>query len=244
MPNIGWISFGGTNSADMVNKLIVHKVPNLNRSAQKIDVFSVPARDGDIILQQGAWSNQIQEYDVYIGDGDAAAAASELASWLFNLQGYQELKDGWEQDVYRLAYLTNPWDIESIMGKVGHVTLSFSCVPKRFLESGRAITTLFQTGQIENPTAFTAQPLIRVTGTADGTGTITCGGNTLGITFPSSVTQMFLDCENLQAYSTDGLLFYNSYITGSFPVIPTGMQTFAITGDISSVEITPRWFRR
>lgn len=242
MPNQGWFSFGGTSSADMVNKLYIRKVPNLNRSAQKIDVFSVPARDGDIILQQGAWSNQIQEYEVYIGDGDAAAAASELASWLFNLQGYQELKDGWETDVYRLAYLTNPWEIESIMGQVGHVTLAFSCVPKRYLESGRAITTLFQTGTIQNPTAFTAQPLIRVTGTVDGEGTIDCGGNTLGIEFP--VASMFIDCENLQAYSTDGLLFYNSYITGNFPVIPTGTQTFAITGDISSVEITPRWYRR
>ena len=242
MPNQGWFSFGGTSSADMVNKLYIRKVPNLSRSAQKIDVFSVPARDGDIILQQGAWSNQIQEYEVYIGDGDAAAAASELASWLFNLQGYQELKDGWETDVYRLAYLTNPWEIESIMGQVGHVTLAFSCVPKRYLESGRAITTLFQTGTIQNPTAFTAQPLIRVTGTVDGEGTIDCGGNTLGIEFP--VASMFIDCENLQAYSTDGLLFYNSYITGNFPVIPTGTQTFAITGDISSVEITPRWFRR
>lgn len=242
MPNQGWFSFGGTSSTDMVNKLYIRKVPNLNRSAQKIDVFSVPARDGDIILQQGAWSNQIQEYEVYIGDGDAAAAASELASWLFNLQGYQELKDGWETDVYRLAYLTNPWEIESIMGQVGHVTLAFSCVPKRFLESGRAITTLFQTGTIQNPTAFTAQPLIRVTGTVDGEGTIDCGGNTLGIEFP--VASMFIDCENLQAYSTDGLLFYNSYITGDFPVIPTGTQTFAITGDISSVEITPRWYRR
>ena len=242
MPNQGWFSFGGTSSADMANKLYIRKVPNLNRSAQKIDVFSVPARDGDIILQQGAWSNQIQEYEVYIGDGDAAAAASELASWLFNLQGYQELKDGWETDVYRLAYLTNPWEIESIMGQVGHVTLAFSCVPKRYLESGRAITTLFQTGTIQNPTAFTAQPLIRVTGTVDGEGTIDCGGNTLGIEFP--VASMFIDCENLQAYSTDGLLFYNSYITGNFPTIPTGTQTFAITGDISSVEITPRWYRR
>ena len=242
MPNQGWFSFGGTSSTDMVNKLYIRKVPNLNRSAQKIDVFSVPSRDGDIILQQGAWSNQIQEYEVYIGDGDASAAASELASWLFNLQGYQELKDGWETDVYRLAYLTNPWEIESIMGQVGHVTLAFSCVPKRFLESGRAITTLFQTGTIQNPTAFTAQPLIRVTGTVDGEGTIDCGGNTLGIEFP--VASMFIDCENLQAYSTDGLLFYNSYITGDFPVIPTGTQTFAITGDISSVEITPRWYRR
>ena len=108
MPNNGWFSFGGVSSADMTNELIVHKIPALNRSRQKINVFSVPARDGDIILQQGAWENQKQEYDVYVGNGNAAAAASELAEWLFNIDGYQELQDGWETDVYRLAYLSDP----------------------------------------------------------------------------------------------------------------------------------------
>ena len=242
MPDPGWFEFGGVSSADMVNKLIIHKVPNLNRSAQKIDVFSVPGRDGDIILQQGAWENQKQIYDCYVGDGDAAAAASELTSWLFSKQGYQELRDGWETDVFRQAYLSDPMDIESIMNKVGHVEITFSCVPKRFLESGQLVTALSATGSITNPTPFTSKPFLRVSGTIDGTGTIACGGNTMSITFPAST--IIIDCENCQAYSTDGTTFYNSSISGSFPEIPTGTQTFGITGAISSVEITPRWYRR
>lgn len=242
MPDPGWFEFGGVNSADMTNKLYIHKVPSLNRSAQKLDVFSVPGRDGDIILQQGAWANQTQIYDCYVGDGDAAAAAMELTSWLFSMTGYKELKDGWEPDVYRLAYLTDPMDIESIMGKVGHVEITFSCVPKRFLESGRTVTTLTATGTISNPSPFTAKPLLKVTGTIDSTGTISCGGNTLGITFPAAT--FLIDCETCQAYSTDGTLFYNSSISGSFPEIPTGTQTFSLTGAVSSVEITPRWFKR
>lgn len=242
MPNPGWFEFGGVNSADMVNKLIIHKVPNLNRSAQKIDVFSVPGRDGDIILSQGAWENQLQTYDCYVGDGDAAAAASELTDWLFSKQGYQDLRDGWEPDVYRQAYLSDPMDIESIMGKVGHVEIIFSCVAKRFLDSGRSITLLTETGTITNPTPFTAKPFLRITGTPNGTGTISCGGNTMSITFP--VATIIIDCESCQAYSTDGTLFYNSSISGAFPEIPTGTQTFGITGDISGVEITPRWYRR
>ena len=111
MPDKGWFSFGGVSSADMINKLYVRKVPNLNRSERKIDVYSVPGRDGDIILSQDAWINQNQTYECYIGDGDAAAAASELAAWLYSLSGYQELQDGWEPDVFRLAYLSNPLDI-------------------------------------------------------------------------------------------------------------------------------------
>lgn len=235
-------SFGGISSASMTNELIIHRVPDLNRSARKIDVFSVPGRDGDIILPQNAWENQTQEYDVYVGNGDAAEAASELASWLFSLDGYQELKDDWEPDVYRMAYLSEPMDIENIMGKVGHVILTFSCVPKRFLESGKTVTTRTVTGNISNPTAFTAKPLLKVTGTANGTGTIACGGKTLSITFP--VATIMIDCETCQAYSTDGTTFYNSSVSGQFPEIPSGSQRFAITGAISKVEITPRWFRR
>lgn len=242
MPNNGWFSFGGVSSADMVNKLYIRKAPNLNRSAQKIDVFSVPARDGDIIMPQGAWQNQTQTYECYVGDGDAAAAASELASWLYSKQGYQELKDGWETDVYRLAYLSDPLDIESIMGQVGEVEITFSCVPKRFLESGRTVVTKTATDNITNPTAFTAKPLLKVTGTVNGTGTIACGGHTMGITFP--VATFYIDCETCQAYSVDGTTFYNASISGQFPEIPTGTQSFAITGSISRVEITPRWFKR
>lgn len=242
MPDPGWFSFGGVSSANMVNKLIVHKVPNLNRSVQKIDVFSVPGRDGDIIMPQGAWENQIQEYDCYIGNGDATAAASELAAWLFTKDGYQELQDGWETDVFRLAYLTEPLEIESIMNKVGHVLISFSCVPKRFLVSGKTAVTKTATGSITNPTAFTAKPLLKVTNSGVINGTLACGGNTLGIS--ANVTQMYIDCETCQAYSIDGTAFYNNMVTGQFPVIPSGTQTFSITGGISSVEITPRWYRR
>ena len=242
MPDPGYFKFGGVSSANMTNKLYIHKVPNLNRSRQKINVFSVPGRDGDIILPQGAWENQIQEYDCYVGDGDAAAAAAELAAWLFTKNGYQELEDGWESDVYRLAYLSEPMDIESMMNKVGHVIITFSCVPKRFLKSGKTATTLTATGNLTNPTAFAAKPLLKVTGTVNGTGTVACGGKTLGITFP--VATFYIDCETCQAYSTDGTTFYNTSITGAFPEIPAGTQSFAITGAISSVEITPRWFKR
>ena len=242
MPDMGWFSFGGVSSADMINKLYVRKVPNLNRSERKIDVYSVPGRDGDIILSQDAWMNQNQTYECYIGDGDAAAAASELAAWLYSLSGYQELQDGWEPDVFRLAYLSNPLDIESIMGVVGSVDVTFSCVPKRFLVSGKTPIALAATGTITNPTAFAAKPLIKVTGTIDGEGTLTCGGKTMGITFP--VATFLIDCETCQAYAEDGTAFYNTSISGQFPEIPSGAQTFGITGDITSVEITPRWFKR
>ena len=242
MPDIGWFSFGGVSSANMTNKLYIKKVPSLNRSARKIDVFSVPGRDGDIILPQDAWQNQSQTYECYIGDGDAAAAAAELASWLYSLSGYQELKDGWEPDVYRLAYLSDPLDIESIMGVVGSVNITFSCVPKRFLESGKTPITLSASGTITNPTVFTAKPLLKVSGTRFGTGTLACGGKTMGITM--ATTAVMIDCETCQCYSTDGTMFYNTAISGQFPEIPAGTQTVGITGAISSVEITPRWFKR
>ena len=243
MLDTGWFSFGGISSASLTNKLIVSKAPSLARSQRKIDVFSVPGRDGDIIMQQDAWENQTQTYECYVGNGDAPAAASELASWLFSLDGYQELKDSWETDVYRLAYLSEPLDIESIMSQVGRVDVTFSCVPRRYLNSGKTPVTITQSTNLSNPTAFTAKPLLLVSN-AGGiiNGTVACGGNTLSIS--ANTSQVYVDCETQQTYSTNGTTWYNDAVTGKYPVIPKGAQRFAISGGISSVVVTPRWFKR
>lgn len=243
MLDTGWFSFGGTSSANLTNKLIVSKAPSLSRSARKIDVFSVPGRDGDIIMPQDAWENQTQTYECYVGGADAAAAADELVGWLYLLDGYQELQDSWETDVYRLAYLSEPLDIENLMARVGRVDVTFSCVPKRFLTSGKTPITLTATGNITNPTAFTAKPLLEVRN-AGGiiNGTIACGGNTLRIS--ANTNAVYVDCETYQTYSIDGTTFFNDSAIGKYPVIPGGAQRFAITGGISSVVITPRWFIR
>lgn len=234
---LSYLMWGGVCSRDI--GLIIEKVPNQNRPARKMEVYSVPGRNGDIIVQQDAWENVDQTYEVWGGDsmkGRATEVGYILSNWLYGSSGYQVLEDSYDPDHYRLAYFAGGFDFESLHSRRGRTQITFSCDPRRFLLSGKSAVTFTGTGTIINPTSFTARPLLEVHGS--GNGTIECGGNTITIT--GIYDGMVLDCDAQDAYYPGVNL--NSLVSGSFPVIPGGTQTITITGGITSVEVTPNWW--
>lgn len=230
-------TFGGVSSDSL--GLHIEYCPEQNRPARKMERYSVPGRNGDIIVAQDAWENIEQSYDIWGGNGtinDATAVGYSLADWLFSKNGYQRLEDTYDTQHYRLAFFEGPYDFMSVMRRRGRATITFSCDPRRFLLSGETAVTLTGTDTIDNPTSFTARPLLEVHGT--GNGTIECGGNTITIT--GIYDGMVLDCDAQDAYYPGVNL--NSLVSGEFPVIPGGTQTITITGGITSVEVTPNWW--
>lgn len=230
-------TFGGVSSDSL--GLHIEYCPEQNRPARKMERYSVPGRNGDIIVAQDAWENIEQSYDIWGGNGtinDATAVGYSLADWLFSQNGYQRLEDTYDTQHYRRAFFEGPYDFMSVMRRRGRATITFSCDPRRFLLSGETAVTLTGTGTITNPTSFTARPQIEVHGS--GNGTIECGGKTITIT--GIYDGMLLDCDAQDAYYPGVNL--NSLVSGNFPVIPGGTQTITITGGITSVEVTPNWW--
>lgn len=230
-------TFGGVSSDSL--GLHIEYCPEQNRPARKMERYSVPGRNGDIIVAQDAWENIEQSYDIWGGNGtinDATAVGYSLADWLFSQNGYQRLEDTYDTQHYRRAFFEGPYDFMSVMRRRGRATITFSCDPRRFLLSGETAVTLTGTDTIDNPTSFTARPLLEVHGS--GNGTIECGGKTITIT--GIYDGMILDCDAQDAYYPGVNL--NSLVSGEFPVIPGGTQTITITGGITSVEVTPNWW--
>lgn len=94
------------------------------------------------------------------------------------------------------------------------------------------------TKQIYNPTLFASKPLIRVT----GTGTVGIGDNT--ITVASGYTYVDIDSEIQDCYC--GTQNANSLVTFSnrkFPELQPGINGISLGTGVTSVQITPRWFR-
>lgn len=230
------ITWAGVSSRDL--GLVVDQIPNLNRPARKADVYNVPGRDGDIVVMQDAWENVDQSYTIW-GHGSARNSATAIgytiSEWLFAPTGYQELSDSFDPGHFRKAYFLGPFDVENTLTRYGRATITFSCDPRRFV-AGVTPITLSATGNVTNPTPFTARPAITVHGS--GNGTIECGGNT--ITIAGIYDGMVLDCDAQGAYYPGVNL--NSLVSGSFPVIPGGTQTITITGGITSVEVAPNWW--
>lgn len=91
---------------------------------------------------------------------------------------------------------------------------------------------------IYNPTLYTSRPLIRVT----GYGTLTINSDV--ITIASGQTYVDIDSEIQDCYyGTTNKNSKVSFQSNSFPVLKPGVNSISYTGNITKVEITPRWYR-
>lgn len=234
----GAIIWAGKSSQDL--GIVVEKPPIIKRPARKFTKYTIPGRNGDIIEQQDAWDNYTQTYTIWAGGSDYGSAPitySAISSWLLSSKGYQRLEDSFEPDIFREAYFTGPVDADNILTKVGRCELSFVCKPQRFLKIGEKTTTYTSTNsQLYNPTQFEAKPLIKVTGS--GNGTVTLNGVTMTIT--GMTDYIYIDCESMNVYRLESEN-KNSLVSGSFPTIAPGTNTLAFTG-VTNVAITPKYF--
>ena len=242
----GIISWNGERSDQY--GIYVEKYPNFTKPLRKFDKYTVPGRNGDIIMMQDAWENVEQKYDIFAGSGEKHSVPdsfSSVAAWLYSPSGYCELWDDFDPAHYRLAYLSGQVDIESLsIGRVARATVVFNCKPQRFLMSGKEPVKITGTPfVIYNQTAFASKPLVFVERSAAGDGTVMVNGTEFSLTdIPTS--GLYIDCEILQCYDGVGMNA-NSHVSSStseFATLKPGTNNIGFTGNIQSVSITPRWF--
>lgn len=233
----GAIIWAGKSSQDF--GIVVENPPAIKRPARKFTKYTVPGRNGDIVEQQDAWDNYTQTYTIWAGGNDYGSAPitySAISSWLLSPKGYQRLEDNFEPDIFREAYFVGPMEADNLLTKVGRCELSFVCKPQRFLKIGEKTTRYNLASELYNPTQFEAKPLIKVTGSGDGT--VTLNGVTMTIT--GMTDYLYIDCETMNVYRQESENM-NSLVSGSFPTISPGKNTLTFTG-ITQVEITPNYY--
>lgn len=228
----------------------IERAATIIRPRRKMDVVSVPGRNGDIIFPQDAWDNYTQPYDIFFGTGanlSAEQAADAVSAWLHSASGYARLEDTYEPDIYRLAYYVDQQEIENAITQFARETIQFNCRPERFLKSGETAVTISSSNRtISNPTQYDARPLIRVNGSGNGTLTIAGASKTYSVSITGISSYIYLDCDEQNAYKTAGTNANNQItITNGvdFPRLQGGTNTITWTGGITSLQITPRWFR-
>lgn len=233
------ITWNGITS-DSLN-CIVERYPVYTIPKRKQSTISVPGRNGDLLLQQQAYNNYKQEYDIYLSgprnNSELPDVARAVAAWL-NVGGYQKLIDDYTPNSYRMAFFQGPLDLENTFNLYGRATIEFNCKPQRFLNIGDMAQTISTSGgTITNPTAFNAKPIITVYGS--GAATLQVGEYVC--TLSSIDEYITLDSDTENAYS--GTTNLNNTVTiPEFPELVPGATTVTWTGGITSVQIIPRWW--
>ena len=216
--------------------LVVERFPEVILPSRKHEKVSVPGRNGDILIQQDAFENVSQRYEIYISAEQTrfTPISHKVAEWLC-VKGYQRLEDSYFLDTFRLAAFQGGLEIENILNRFGRATIEFDCKPQRFYKFGDFFNDMANGQKLLNPSPFTAKPVLVTSGT--GSATITINNNTLEL---EDCNNMTIDCEIMQIYQNN--VSKNGTIEGDFFELPKGESEITWSGGITGIKLKPRWW--
>lgn len=222
--------------------LMVSGSGTYNAPERDVELVAVPGRNGELILDNGRYKNISVSYPISICR-DFPSKAAVARGWLMSKSGYKRLEDGYDPDHFRMAMFKGPIDFDvSFLSRTGEATLTFNCKPQRFLKAGEHAIPMAAPGSLWNPTGFPALPLITVYGT--GAGTLTVGERTVEIKALEGHIVLDSDTQNAYYVSESGTYVNQNGViyAPEFPVLEAGQTPISWTGDITNIEIIPRWW--
>lgn len=252
---MGIIVFNGKSSRDL--HVVVEHPPAYNSPERDYEVTQIPGRNGDLVMDNGGYTNVERTYEIAVDarkEGFSRRVGAVM-SWLRSASGYARLEDSYDRDYYRMACYSEASSVENIENEAGRLTITFDCMPQRFLKRGEIPVEFEDAGALYNPTEFVAKPLIVVMASNLSDGRVTVGDGTLTWdqrdpeiwydsqgnphTTTPEVYEITLDCELQDAYC--GTTNWNKHVTGKFPEMQPGRNAVSFVGT-ESIQIIPRWW--
>lgn len=201
--------------------------------------IAVKGRNGVLLLPSTRFDNVQHRYMGVVYE-DAERNLTNFREAIMKYDGYQRLSDSIHPDEFYQARYTGGLNPKLAMGRdMAKFAIEFDRMPQRFLLDGERKSEVPTGTTLFNPTAFKAQPLIRVY----GYGTLKVGSTTVTIAQHSNA-YIDIDSEMMDCYY--GSVNCNSLVTFSgndFPILPSGKTGVTFSGNISKVEVTPRYWR-
>lgn len=241
---INSFNFGGVSSSNYGIYISGDSVYNAPEKAYDMQV--ILGRNGNLAIYQNRFENIELTYPAFTFDDDQtqfAGSVSDFRNAMYAMNGYQRLSDTYHPDEFRLGIYKAGLEVSPThYHTAGEFDITFDCKPQRFLKSGETVTTFTTNGNITNPTAFEAKPLLKVT----GYGTLGVGDRSVIITGTAGQV-IYIDCEIMEAWSMSGSAIiprndYVQYVGNKFPVLVSGVNGISMSGNITKVEVTPRWW--
>ena len=146
-------------------------------------------------------------------------------------------KEGYDREYYSMAYISSKATVSDLAKRLlGEIEIEFTCKAYKRAIKGERTIALTKATAIYNTELFTASPYIKIT----GNGGITLYINDRAHGFKDVSDYIEIDSELMNAYKGDTLQ-NSKMITAKFPKLTAGVNNISWAGNVSKVEIIPRW---
>lgn len=255
---LNYFVFDGKDSRDY--GIFILSKNSYDTPKRNLNFISVPGRDGDIVIDDGSYSNVKIAYKIRISadklglsnpNYDLAYQLDEVKDWLYSTIGnYAELEDSYNPDYYRKACFVDGLNLEAKHKNTNFIDseIAFECKPYRYRLDGKETIPITNNGSnfVYNPELYTALPLIQIFKGGSDTARLVINGIYYDFDFTDlSISNIKIDSENQLVYNLT-TNYYNRYTPPAaqlFPVFKTGQTTVQKLSGTGTVLITPRWRR-
>ena len=242
---LSWFEFDGENSQHF--GLVVSQKNTLGSAEKNFETIQIAGRNGDLIKDNGTFSNMKISYDVgflkqnpLVGSSmDFVTATSRIKNWLFGKNGYKKLIDSEDTSFFRLAYCSSNLNFEQERGLLT-TSIEFDCKPFKYAFDGEKIITLAEPKTIINTNIITALPYVKIYGNGDID--LYVGGQHFLI--KDVENEIEIDSEKMLVYKLNNGVYESKtskYYSSDFPKLKHGENIISWSGNVTKIELKPRW---
>lgn len=207
-----------------------------------VDLIEIPGRDGEVAVSNNRLKgvNFALPVRLNLPDRiDVNRQATKINEWLKADIGWHTLKFSGEPKYEYTAICYEQFDIVETLKNHGRAVISFRLKPYKRRVGSRTIKV--ENGMIlVNPEKRTSKPLINIEGNGD---MVIQNNNKDWLIINNVENYITIDSELMSIYKDDTSQFdkMNGELVPLFPLLKSGDNAITWAGNITNLEIEPRW---
>lgn len=207
-----------------------------------IDFVEIMGRDGELAVD----NDRLKGVNFYVpvtlilpADKTVAEVATDISNWLKNDVGWFPLRFSGSPQYEYIAICYGQFDIAETLRTYGKTVITFRLKPYKRLR-GDEVIDVSNGETLINPNGRASKPLIYI----EGDGDVTLNNNGKDWLMLTNVDgNIAIDSESMSVYK--GVIPYfpkmKSHLKPLFPILESGSNEITWTGDVTKVEVTPRF---
>ena len=102
----------------------------------KVDVISVPGRNGDVVQTDNTFANRAGRVSAFVYQPEFVQTQfAEVYRWLFSSMGYRKVVSSGDPEHYLMGRITNAGEIVDRLNRLAPFTIEFDFAPLRYLNA-------------------------------------------------------------------------------------------------------------
>lgn len=212
--------------------LITKDIGRRNKSKEQIERIPIPYRSGDLVIHSGSYESYSRQMVFTVMDNHLLP---EIFEWL---DGYGELRTDIDEGGFFLASVDEEVEQSPNGPALNDLSISFLVEPFFYLNSGKRVIELKTPKTLLNAGTTESDPIITIYGSGD----IKLNVNSQFVSLKGVENSITMDSKNKMCYRDT--LNMGKKMIGKYIRFNKGTNAISWTGNVTKVEIIPRWCER